>query len=121
MEPLEIVRLALLAAHILGLAAIVGTFFVQLRAKDGFATGVMLAGAITQVVTGLALVGVREMGDLGELNRVKIAVKLGLALVVLVAAIIAHVQRRRGGKVKPAFHTAGGLAVVNILVAVLWQ
>lgn len=120
MEPLEIVRLVLLAAHILGLAAIVGTFFVQMRAKDGFATGVVLAGAITQVVTGLALVGVREATDLG-VDNVKIAVKLGIAVIVLVAAIVAHVQRRRGGKVKPAFHTAGGLAVVNILVAVLWQ
>ena len=76
---------------------------MQLRAKEGFATGVMLAGAITQVVTGLALVGVREATDLG-VNNVKIAVKLGLAVVVLVAAIVAHVQRRRGGKVKPAFH-----------------
>jgi hypothetical protein len=120
METLEIVRLVLLALHILGLSAIVGTFFVQLRAKEGFATGVMLAGAITQVVTGLALVGVREATDLG-VNNVKIAVKLGLAVVVLVAAIVAHVQRRRGGKVKPAFHAAGGTAVINVLVAVLWQ
>jgi hypothetical protein len=120
MEPLEIVRLLLLAVHILGLAAIVGTFFVQMRAKDGFATGVVLAGAITQLVTGLALVGVRQADDLA-VNNVKIAVKLGIAVVVLVAAIVAHVQRRRGGKVRPAFHTAGGLAVVNVLVAVLWQ
>jgi hypothetical protein len=120
MEPLEVVRLILLAIHVLGLAAIVGTFFVQLRAKDGFATGVMLAGAITQVLTGMALVGVRQASDLG-VNNVKIAVKLGIAVVVLIAAIVAHVQSRRGGKVKPAFHTAGGLAVVNVFVAVLWQ
>lgn len=120
MEPLEIVRLALLALHILGLAAIVGAFFVQMRAKSGFATGVVLAGAITQVVTGLALVGVRQAGDLG-VDNVKIAVKLALAVVVLAAAIVAHVQQRRGGTVKPAFHAAGGLAVVNVLVAVLWQ
>jgi hypothetical protein len=120
MEPLEIVRLVLLAAHILGLAAIVGAFFVQMRAKTGFATGVVLGGAITQLVTGLALVGVRQASDLG-VNNVKIAVKLGIAVVVLVAAIVAHVQSRRGGKVKPAFHTAGGLAIVNVLVAVLWQ
>lgn len=120
MESLDIVRHLLLAVHLLGLAAIVGTFFVQLRAKEGFATGVILAGAITQVVTGIALVGVRQAEDLG-VNNVKIAVKLGLALVVLVAAIVAHVQRRRGGRVKPAFHTAGGLAVVNVLIAVLWQ
>lgn len=120
MEPLEIVRLVLLAAHILGLAAVVGAFFVQMRANDGFATGVVLAGAITAVVTGLALVGVREAADLG-VDNVKIAVKLGVAVVVLAAAIVAHAQRRRGGKVKPAFHAAGGLAVVNVLVAVLWQ
>src|SRR5215207_6865534 len=120
MEPLEIVRLVLLAVHVLGLAAIVGAFFVQMRANDGFATGVVLAGAITQLVTGLALVGVRQASDLG-VNNIKIAVKLGIAVIVLVAAIIAHVQSRRGGKVKPAFHAAGGLAVVNVLVAVLWQ
>lgn len=120
MEPLELVRLVLLAAHILGLAAIVGAFFVKMRASDGFPTGVVLASAITQVVTGLALVGVREATDLG-VNNIKIAVKLGLAIVVLVAAIVAHVQRRRGGRVKPAFHAAGGTAVINVLVAVLWQ
>lgn len=119
MEPLDLVRHAILAVHFLGLAAIVGAFFVQMRAKDGFATGVVLTGAITQLVTGLALVGVRQASDL-EVNNVKIAVKLGIAVIVLVAAIIAHVQRRRGGKVKPAFHTAGGLAIVNVLVAVLW-
>jgi hypothetical protein len=119
MESLDIVRHAILAVHFLGLAAIVGAFFVQMRAKDGFATGVVLAGAITQVVTGLALVGVRQASDL-DVNNVKIAVKLGIAVVVLVAAIVAHVQRGRGGKVKPAFHTAGGLAIVNVLVAVLW-
>jgi hypothetical protein len=40
---------------------------------------------------------------------------------VLVAAIIAHVKQRRGGNVRGAFHAAGGLAIVNALVAVLWQ
>jgi hypothetical protein len=116
---LDVIRLILLALHILGLAAIVGAFLVQMRAKSGFATGVVLGGAITQVVTGLALVGVREASDLG-VDNVKIAVKLVIALAVLVAAILAHVAARRGRKVKPFFHTAGGLAIVNVLVAVLW-
>lgn len=115
----DIIRLILLAAHILGLAAIVGAFFVQMRKDSGFATGVVLGGAITQVVTGLALVGVRQASDLG-VDNVKIAVKLVIALLVLVAAILAHVAARRGRRVKPYFHTAGGLAVVNVLVAVLW-
>lgn len=117
---MEIVRLILLALHLLGLAAIIGVFLVQMRAASGFRTDLLLGGAITQVVTGLALVGVREASDLG-VDHIKIAVKLAIAVVVLVAAIIAHRQQRKGGKVKPAFHTAGGLAVVNVLVAVLWQ
>src|SRR5690606_37005223 len=77
MEPLEIIRLVLLAGHVLGLAAIIGTFFVQMRAKENFATGVVLAGAITQVVTGLALVGVSEAGG-GDVNHIKIAVKASI-------------------------------------------
>lgn len=121
MESLEIVRLVLLAGHVLGLAAIVGAFFVKMRANDGFPTGVVLAGALTQVVTGAALVGVREALPDAEVNHVKIAVKGAIALVVLAGAIVAHVQRRRGGNPKPGFHTAGGAAVVNVLVAVLWQ
>jgi len=120
MEPLEIVRLVLLAAHVLGLSAIVGAFFVQMRKKEGFATGVVLAGAITQVVTGLALVGVREAADLG-VNNIKITVKLVIAVLVLVGAIIAHVKQRKGGNAQGGFHMAGGLAAINVLVAILWQ
>lgn len=120
MNALEVVRLLLLATHILGLSAIVGTFFVQMRAKEGYATRVVLIGAVVQVVSGLALVGVREASDLG-VNNIKIAVKLVIAVAVLVAAILGHVAARRGRRVGPFFHTAGGLAVVNVLIAVLWQ
>lgn len=120
MEAPEIIRLILLALHILGLAAIVGVFFAQMRATEGFKTGLMLTGAIVQLVTGLGLVGVAEMGE-GAVNHMKVGVKLVIALIVLIGAIIAHVQNRKGGKVKPGFHAAGGFAVINVLVAVLWQ
>lgn len=119
MAALEWVRLALVVIHILGLAVIIGTFAVQLRADRDFRMDLVLGGAITQVVTGLALVGVREVADL-EVDNAKIAVKLLLGLVVLVAAIVGTVRQRRGGRAKPWFHSAGGLAVVNVLVAVLW-
>lgn len=112
--------LVLVAVHLLGMAAIVGSFFVQLRRKSDFGLTTLLAGAITQVVTGLALVGVAEAtGD--DLIYAKIGVKLAIAVVVLVAAILAVVAQRRGGRVRPWFHTAGGLAVVNVLVAVFWN
>ena len=117
---MDILRLILLALHILGLAVIIGTFVVQMRANSGFRTDLILGGAITQVVTGVALVGV-DTGLGHAPDYAKITVKLAIALVVLVTAIIAVVNQRRGKKVKPLFHTAGGLAVVNVLVAVLWQ
>lgn len=117
---IETIRLILLALHILGLALIVGVFFLQLRKKSDFAVTAVLTGAIAQLVTGLALVGIREASDLG-IDHVKVAVKLVIALVVLVAAIVARIVQKRGGRVAPWFHVAGGLAVVNVFVAVLWQ
>lgn len=117
---MEFLHSLLFALHLLGLAAIIGSFFVQLRRKSDFVLVPMLAGAITQLVTGLALVGLGEAADY-DINYAKIAVKLGIAVVVLVAAIVAVTVQRRGGRVQPWFHTAGGLAVINLLVAVFWQ
>ncbi|PZQ87586.1 MAG: hypothetical protein DI534_14010 [Leifsonia xyli] len=117
---MELLQSILLALHILGLAAIIGTFFVQMRKNEGFAVNIILAGAITQVLTGVALVGVGEASGY-DINMIKITVKLVLALVVLGAAIAAVVADRRGARVKPWFHVAGGIAIINVLVAVIWR
>ena len=116
---MDILRLLVLCVHFLGLTALVGVFLVQLRQRSGFNTKLLMAGAITQVVTGLLLVGLREMQDL-PVNNTKIAVKLVIALVAAVAAVLADRRQRKDGKVMPLFHTAGGLGVVNMLIAVLW-
>src|SRR5512144_2507217 len=79
------------AIHLLGMAAIVGAFFVVLRSPRFVPA--FLYGAITQLVSGLVLVGMRESGVVpGEepLNRAKIGVKLAIALVV---AVLAWLQR----------------------------
>lgn len=117
---MDIIHSILLVAHLLGMATIVGAFFLQQRRKTDFLLAPILGGAITQVVTGLALVGFAEATD-GDLIYAKIGVKLAIAVVVLVAAIVATVVQKRGGRVQPWFHTAGGLAVVNVLVAVFWH
>jgi len=117
---LDIIHNIVFAAHMLGLAAVVGVFIVQMRAKDNFRTGLLLGGAITQLVSGILLVGLIEMGD-DHVNNAKVAVKLSIAAIVLIAAIVAMVQQRKGKLTQPAFHTAGGLAVVNVLVATLWH
>ena len=117
---MDIVHSILLTLHLLGMAAIVGGFFLQMRRKSDFDLRPILGGAITQVVTGLALVGGAEATDV-DLIYAKIGVKLGIAVIVLVAAIVATVVQKRGGRVQPWFHAAGGLAVVNVLVAVFWH
>lgn len=119
---MQVLSNIVVALHMLGMAAIVGSFLVQMRASSNFATPWVLGGAITQLVTGVLLVGLAyATGDGDHVNNAKIAVKLVIAAAVLVAAIIAFVQQKKGGKVKPAFHAAGGLALVNVLVATLWH
>jgi len=119
MDALTLASHALFALHMLGLAAIIGGFFVQLRRKTDFVLWPLLAGSVTQVVTGLALVGIRQASG-RETDFTWVGVKFVIALVVLVAAIVATVAQRRGGRVQPWFHAAGGLAVVNVFVATLW-
>ncbi len=116
---MDFVRLILLALHLVGMAAILGVFAVQMRQNDNYGVGLLLGGAITQLVTGIALVGIAEMGD-RDVNYMKIGFKLAIALVVMVAAAMTWWKQRRGENAKPFFHTAGGLAFVNLLVAVFW-
>lgn len=122
---MDVLHSIVLALHFLGLAAIIGSFFVQLRRKSDFVLLPTLAGAITQVVTGLLLVGLAQAaiagGADGEVNNAKVAVKLVIAVVVLAAAIAAVLVQKRGGRVQPFFHAAGGFAVINVLVAVFWS
>ncbi|MGV8877306.1 MAG: hypothetical protein ACOH1K_07330 [Rhodoglobus sp.] len=127
MDTLNTIRLVLLVLHILGLALIIGSFFLQIRRKKGFEFSTMLIGAITQLVTGLALVGVLQASD-HDINNTKIAVKTVLAIVVLVAVIIARARQRTaitaGSNEKvslPWMHIAGAGAIANVIIAVLWH
>lgn len=117
---MDILHSILLASHLVGMALIVGIFLVQMRKDSGFSVTPVLVGAIVQLVSGLALVGVAEAGD-HDLNYAKIATKLIIALAVLVAAILAYRANKKGGRVKPFFHAAGGLALINLLIAVFWR
>jgi hypothetical protein len=125
---LEPIVLVLLVFHFLGLSLIIGSFALQLRRKQGFEFGTMLIGAITQLVTGLALVGVLQMGG-EDVNNAKIAVKLIFAVIVLIAVLVARMRQRKalvaGTSEKkaalPFLHLAGMGALINVLVAVLWH
>ncbi|GAA1688072.1 hypothetical protein GCM10009792_04870 [Microcella alkalica] len=112
----------LLVGHFIGLAAIVGPFLLQMRRNKNFAITAVLAGAVTQLVTGVAMTGLAEPLD-HDLDYAKIITKLVIALVVFVAALLGWRRARSGSNdrsIKPFFHAAGGLALVNVVLAVFW-
>ncbi|MDR9396176.1 hypothetical protein [Pontimonas sp.] len=126
---MELARNLTLIAHFIGLAMIIGPFLLHLRSRSGYPFNWVLAGTIVQLVTGLVLTGLAEMRLADDpdvaVDHIKIAVKTGVALVALTAALIGFL-RQRGGlagnerKLMPFFHTAGGLAFIDVFVAVLW-
>jgi hypothetical protein len=126
MAELTELRLALLVAHIVGLAAIIGPYLAQWRVRARFEVRIMLAGGIAQLITGLALVVVRGANET-DITLGKIAAKLAVTIVIVVATVVALGLQRaanRDGRVdaasRPWFHVAGIAAIVNVAIAVLW-
>jgi len=118
----------LLILHFLGLAAVIGAFLVQVRRKGGFQTFWVITGLVTQLVTGLGMMGIIDATHDGGANHAKLGVKLVIAAVALVLAFVARARQKRAdagtAKAKaalPFFHSAGALAIVNVLIAVLWS
>ncbi|MBB1012696.1 hypothetical protein BXY47_0377 [Dietzia kunjamensis] len=107
----------ILILHFIGLAGIIGGWLATIKAPY-MAKGI-LHGAILQVVTGLLLVGLSEMQD-ADLNHMKIGIKLLVAVVILVVAIIGvRKEAKAQGSTATLTHVAGVLGIVNVAVAVL--
>ncbi|MBV2362359.1 hypothetical protein ACFPZ0_18590 [Streptomonospora nanhaiensis] len=109
---MEIINSVLVFLHLLGMAGIIAGFLMQLITGHKASPKAILHSSLLQLVTGLLLVGVAEMGD-DAVNHVKIAVKLVVAVAVVVVAVLN--VRRPSTRLAIA---AGALAVVNVAVAV---
>ncbi len=103
--------------HLVGMAAVVGGWIAVARAPKVIPP--ILWGARAQVLTGLLLVGILEMGD-ETVNNAKIGVKLLVALAVAACAEIGNARQKRGEPNPTLVNAAGGLALLNTAIAVLW-
>ncbi|MEU9862596.1 hypothetical protein AB0D99_17160 [Streptomyces sp. NPDC047971] len=107
------------ALHIIGIASLLGGFLTQMKAMGaGTARFVpaMLHGALTMLITGIALVGLNQADD-QAVNNVKIAIKMAILVVILG---LVYVKRDEEQVSKGLFGAVGGLTVANIFIATLW-
>ncbi len=105
--------------HFIGLASLVGGFIVQMSSPDKGVNAAMFHGALTQLVTGLIMVGMVEGGAVeDELNMTKISVKLAIVLVV---TVLAFIGRKKTPPQVALWGAIGALSIANIFIAVLWS
>ncbi|MCK1795516.1 hypothetical protein MTQ01_05725 [Streptomyces sp. XM4193] len=107
------------ALHIIGIAALLGGFFAQMKAMsagEGRMTPGMLHGALTMLVTGMILVGLNE-ADGAEVNHVKIGLKLAVLVVVLGLVYVKRDEERVPAGMLGA---VGALTTLNIFLATVW-
>ncbi|GAA1122178.1 hypothetical protein [Citricoccus alkalitolerans] len=116
---MEVVTALFVAIHIISAAAIVGGWLAHF--KNPTVTKSQWWGSWGMIVSGLLLAGLAEMGD-GPVNHAKIGVKLVVGLGVFITALLGRRKENKGEPVSTGLaHATGGLGLINILIAVLWQ
>jgi hypothetical protein len=113
----EFVRHLLVFLHLLGMAMLIGTLMLQLKAgKDAPLNKGWLHGSGLQLVTGLALMLLAPLTG-QDYNHMKLGIKL-LVLVVIGVFAVLYVTKDKAPKwLAP---TMGGLVVLNVGLAVFW-
>lgn len=115
---MEFLHPLLVILHFVGLASLLGGVMVQLKAVakgKGTINAAMMHGALTQLVTGLALVGLAEAGD-GDVNHMKIGIKLAILIVI---TVLVFVYRKRASVASWVVWLIGALTLANIVIAVV--
>ncbi len=117
---MDILFSILLILHFIGLAALLGGVLVQIKdtiAGKGKIIAGMIHGALTQLVTGIAMVGIAEMGG-GHVNTTKIAVKLAIVLII---TVLVFLFRKKASVASWVIWGIALLTVANIVIAVIWH
>lgn len=113
---MEILRLVLLYAHLIGFALLLGGAAAQYLAGRLRVNQSMLWGALAQLVTGIAL-SAPLRDEAHEPSPAKLAVKLVIAIAI---AVMVWFPRKRHEIARGHFLAIVGLTLVNAAVAVFW-
>ena len=105
--------------HIVGAAMIVGIWIGQMKKPTVHPR--QFDGAALQLITGIVMMGLIPALDM-DANYFKLGIKFAIALAV---AVLAFIGRRKYKKDEPISkglaHSVGGLALLNVAIATLWQ
>ncbi|MGX9901597.1 hypothetical protein ACW0JT_19995 [Arthrobacter sp. SA17] len=105
--------------HIVGAAMIVGIWIGNMKKPTVHPR--QFDGAALQLLTGIVMMGLIPALD-RDANYMKLGVKILIALVVAVLAFIGSRKFKKGEPVsKGLAHSVGGLALLNVAIATLWN
>ena len=121
---MEFLRDLLLFLHFIGLAVLLGAFFAQIGKSTLRITPGMFHGALTMLITGIGLVGVRQSLfkdnplEFPEVDNAKITLKLGILIAIFVIIVLNRGKEKVG--VGP-WLSVGLLGIANVAIAVFWK
>ncbi|MET1063555.1 MAG: hypothetical protein ABWX85_01120 [Arthrobacter sp.] len=116
---MNIVYNVMVFLHIIGAAMIVGIWIGQMKKPTVHPR--QFDGAALQLITGIVMMGLIPALNM-DANYAKLGVKFAIALVVLVLAFIGRRKYKKDEPVsKGLAHAVGGLALLNVAIATLWQ
>lgn len=113
----------LVVLHFIGLAALIGGWMVQMSSSERVINKAMFHGALTQLVTGVLLVGLSyplhdsDPAEYDLPDNAKITVKLVILLVILGLILV---NRKKPQISNAVWGVIGLLAIANVVIAVFW-
>lgn len=113
---MDILYTSFVFLHFVGFAALFGGAFVQMKGPKRVVNPAMFHGALTQLVTGLGLQLMLELGD-DPVNHMKLGIKL---LVLIVITVLVVMNRKKDSVPDATFWSIFGLTLANAALAVFW-